>query len=223
MDLEALDQGLKGLIVITPELEKIVTAIQQNAVPTAWSFAYFSMKPLSNWFEDLKNRYDFFDIWAQKSAPYTFWLGAFTYPTGFTTSLLQRFSRKSSGAPIDQLQFEFVPIPRPPAEIIEHPKDGAYIRELHLEGAKWDYDTSALADAKPMELTCPMPVLHFKPVTKQRKAPANMYSCPCYYYPQRKGTVTKDSYQLNVDLKSGEHTTDFWVKRGTAILLSLPN
>lgn len=101
VDLAMLDLGLKGLVVITPDLEQIVSAITVNVLPTAWSFAYFSMKPLSNWFEDLIHRYEFFDVWGQKSAPFCFWLGAFTYPTGFTTSLLQRFSRKSSGAPID--------------------------------------------------------------------------------------------------------------------------
>lgn len=165
-DLAMLDLGLKGLVVITPDLEQIVSAITNNTLPTAWAFAYFSMKPLSNWFEDLCNRYEFFDVWGQKSAPFCFWLGAFTYPTGFTTSLLQRFSRKSSGAPIDQLQFEFIPIPRPAHEVIEHPKDGAYIRDLYLEGAKWDYDLNALTDANPMELTSAMPVMHFKPCTK---------------------------------------------------------
>lgn len=50
-----------------------------------------------------------------------------------------------------------------------------------------------------------------------------MYACPAYYYPQRKGTVTKDSYQLTLDLKSGDQQPNFWVKRGTAILLSLAN
>lgn len=56
-DLQLLELGLKGMVVITPELEVIVTAIQQNVTPDAWNKTYFSQKPLSNWFEDLRNRY----------------------------------------------------------------------------------------------------------------------------------------------------------------------
>lgn len=52
-DLEQLELGLKGMVVITPELEQIVNAILQNNTPDAWNVAYFSSKPLSNWFEDL--------------------------------------------------------------------------------------------------------------------------------------------------------------------------
>lgn len=48
------------MVVITPELEEIVTAVLANQTPKAWNFAYFSSKPLSNWFEDLKLRYEFF-------------------------------------------------------------------------------------------------------------------------------------------------------------------
>merc|ERR1712166_1734914 len=95
---EQLEKGIKGLVVISPELEEVLTALGENKVPTAWSFAYFSLKPLANWAEDLAGRYEFFAVWSQKGIPFHFWAGAFTYPTGFTTSLLQRFSRKASGA-----------------------------------------------------------------------------------------------------------------------------
>lgn len=112
--LEQLQKGLKGLVVISPDLESILISVDQNKVPVAWSFAYFSLKPLSNWFEDLVKRYEFFRDWATKGTQYHFWIGAFTYPTGFTTSLLQRFSRKASGAPIDKLEFDFLPVPKEP-------------------------------------------------------------------------------------------------------------
>lgn len=193
-DLSLLEQGLKGMVVITPDLEEIVSAIQQNNTPKAWNFAYFSNKPLSNWFEDLKNRYEFFANWADKSAPLLYWIGAFTYPTGFTTCLLQKFSRKASGAPIDQLTFEFIPQTKPASDFTDPPKDGAYVSRMYLENAKWDYETMCLSEPAAMELTQPMPIVHFKPVTKSKKMPSGLYSCPCYYYPVRQGTVTKDSF-----------------------------
>lgn len=127
IQLDQLEKGIKGLVVISPALEAILNALQVNKIPVAWSFAYFSLKPLANWFTDLNTRYEFFNTWAQKGIPFTFNIGYFTYPTGFTTSLLQRFSRKASGAPIDKLEFDFVPVPKEPHEINEYPKDGAFI------------------------------------------------------------------------------------------------
>jgi len=152
------------LVVISPDLELILNSLTDNKVPVAWSFCYFSLKPLANWFDDLRQRYEFFLLWSQKGIPFSFWIGAFTYPTGFTTSLLQRFSRKASGAPIDKLEFDFVPVPKEPSEINEHPKDGAFISHLFLEGAKWDSEKLCLCEPKVMELYCNMPVLHFKPI-----------------------------------------------------------
>lgn len=98
------------------------------------------MKPLAVWIRDLNERYKFFADWASKSAPFVFWISAFTYPTGFTTSLLQRFSRKPNGAPIDKLEFDFIPIPKALKDVNEHAKDGAFITGLYLEGAKWNFD-----------------------------------------------------------------------------------
>jgi dynein heavy chain len=208
-------------VVISPHLEAILNSLQTNKIPVAWSFAYFSLKPLANWFEDLRRRYEFFLIWSTKGIPFSFWIGAFTYPTGFTTSLLQRFSRKASGAPIDKLEFDFVPVPKEPHEINEHPKDGAFISGLYLEGAKWNPEKLCLMEPDVMELYCPMPVLHFKPIQKRAKPPQNVCECPCYYYPIRSGTVSKDSFMLKVDLKAGEYSAEFWVKRGAALLMAL--
>jgi len=106
-------------------------------------------------------------------------------------------------------------------ELNEHPKDGAYISGLHLEGAKWSGEKLCLIEPEVMELTCPMPILHFKPIQKRTKAIPNNYECPCYYYPKREGTVDKDSWMLKIDLKCGDYPPEFWVKRGTAILMSL--
>lgn len=86
--IEQLDKGIKGLVVISPELESIMQQLFENKVPKQWGFAYFSLKPLAVWVRDLNDRYNFFATWAAKHAPFVFWISAFTYPTGFTTSLL---------------------------------------------------------------------------------------------------------------------------------------
>jgi dynein heavy chain len=87
----------------------MMISLSENVVPVAWSFAYFSLKPLGSWNTDLKQRYEFFELWAQKGAPFVFFISYFTYPTGFTTSLLQKFSRKAGSPSIDRLEFDFIP------------------------------------------------------------------------------------------------------------------
>jgi len=86
-ELEQLELGIKGFVVITPELEEVMRSLTEGRVPASWGFAYFSQKGLGNWFADLGDRYGFLSTWAATKMPYVFWMSAFTYPTGFTTSL----------------------------------------------------------------------------------------------------------------------------------------
>lgn len=53
--------------------------------------------------------------------------------------------------------------------------------------------------------------------------PPGMYSCPCYYYPNRAGSSDRASFVIGIDLRSGTMTSDHWIKRGTALLMSLDN
>lgn len=48
-----------------------------------------------------------------------------------------------------------------------------------------------------------------------------IYVCPCYYFPVRSGAADRPSFVVSVDLKSGAVTPDHWIKRGTALLMSL--
>jgi len=74
-----------------------------------------------------------------------------------------------------------------------------------------------------MELYVKMPVIHFKPIQKRSRALQNNYEAPLYYYPIRAGTVDRDSFIMKIDLKSGDNPASFWIKRGTALLLSTAN
>jgi len=48
-----------------------------------------------------------------------------------------------------------------------------------------------------------------------------VYQAPLYMYPVRTGTRERPSYMISVDLKSGNVDPEHWIKRGTALLLSL--
>ena len=94
------------------------------------------------------------------------------------------------------------------------------MRSLIIEGARWDYESMSLADADPMQLYSLMPIIMFKPIQKKKAAAANIYQCPLYTYPDRVGSPTRASFQIYVELLSGAYDPGFWIKRGTAMLLS---
>ncbi|OQR83321.1 dynein heavy chain [Achlya hypogyna] len=219
--LVALEKGLQGLVVITPELEAVSHALLLGAVPKAWGTCYPSLKPLGAWTAELEMRVEQMRRWAHVAQPVVFWLAGFTYPTGFLTALLQTAARKN-GVSIDSLNWEFVIVNQHEDSIVVGPKDGAYVKGLFLEGARWDFEHDCLTEPNPMELYCTMPMIHFRPVESKKKAAKGTYSCPLYMYPIRTGTRERPSFMIAVDLKCGaQRSPDVWTKRGTALLLSL--
>ncbi len=44
------------------------------------------------------------------------------------------------------------------------------MRGLYLQGAGWDRKNACLIEAEPMQLVCPMPTIHFKPVESKRRS-----------------------------------------------------
>ena len=117
--------------MISPDFELIMIKLSLNEVPKQWLFAYQSLKSLSSWVKDLNDRYTFFVDWAFKQLPTVFWISAFTYPTGFTTGLLQKTSRRT-GESIDNLHIDYLFTNNMDGNISEHAKEGAYVKGLFL-------------------------------------------------------------------------------------------
>jgi len=220
VSLNELLNGIKGIVVMSPELEEMYNYILDGRVPKLWSSFYQSLQPLAGWTRDLILRIEFFDEWSKGTIPKIFWLGAFIFPVGFLTALLQKTSRKNN-IPIDVLGWEFI-VQQVDDEnhITQEPKEGAYIKNIFLEGASWDKKNNCLTEPIPMELLTPMPPIHFKPIESKKKQAKGNYTCPLYYYSIRTGTRERPSFVIAMELKSGSHDSDFWVKRGTAALLS---
>ena len=66
LSLPELLKALKGLVVMSGELEEISNCIAVNQVPESWSaVAYPSMKPLANWVNDLFERLRFIHGWIE--------------------------------------------------------------------------------------------------------------------------------------------------------------
>uniref|UniRef100_A0A3Q4GEM7 Uncharacterized protein n=1 Tax=Neolamprologus brichardi TaxID=32507 RepID=A0A3Q4GEM7_NEOBR len=216
--LVELEKGIKGLVVMSPSLEEIFNCIHDARVPSLWEKAYPSLKPLAAWTRDLCQRVDQFARWAQTTQPPNlFWLSGFTFPNGFLTAVLQSSARQRNVS-IHTTTFMFSLMQEVTSE-----RDGVFVRGLYLEGAGWDKSNSCLVEAKPMQMVCPIPTIHFKPVENRKKMAKSTYLCPCYYYPVRAGGAGRASFVVGVELKSGAVTPEHWIKRGTALLMSLDN
>ncbi|CAI8007748.1 Dynein heavy chain 2, axonemal [Geodia barretti] len=221
--LVELEKGIKGLVVMSSELEEVFSCIHNAQVPPLWGKAYPSQKALGSWTRDLLQRVEQFSTWATTThPPVLFWLSGFTFPTGFLTAVLQTAARKNNVS-VDSLSWEFQVSHLDDSNLTEPPKDGVWIKGLFLEGAGWDKRAGCLVEASPMQLVCPMPTIHFKPAETKRRSAKGIYSCPCYYFPNRSGGSGRPSFVVTVDLKSGQSSSEHWVKRGTALLMSLDN
>ncbi|XP_058531818.1 dynein axonemal heavy chain 2 isoform X3 [Ochotona princeps] len=219
--LTDLEKGIQGLIVMSTSLEEIFNCIFDAHVPPLWGKAYPSQKPLASWTRDLALRVEQFETWASRARPpVIFWLSGFTFPTGFLTAVLQASARQNNVS-VDSLSWEFIVSTVDDSNLVYPPKDGAWVRGLYLEGAGWDRKNSCLVEAEPMQLVCLMPTIHFRPAESRKKSAKGMYSCPCYYYPNRAGSADRASFVIGIDLRSGAMSSDHWIKRGTALLMSL--
>ncbi|KAF5292010.1 hypothetical protein FQA39_LY14127 [Lamprigera yunnana] len=221
VSLNELQNGIKGLVVMSAELEDTFVCIDEGRVPSPWLKVYPSLKLLGSWTRDLVARIEHFQQWAETlKPPLFFWLSGYTFPTGFLTACLQTASR-ANAIPIDALGWEFTVLTVEEYVITEEPPAGVYIKGLYLEGAGWDRKYASLIEPQSMQLVCSMPLILFKPVEQLKKKTRGLYPCPSYYYPIRTGMQGYPAFVVAIDLKSGGQTSDYWIKRGTALLLSL--
>ncbi|KAM4540607.1 dynein axonemal heavy chain 2-like [Fundulus diaphanus] len=219
--LVELGKGIKGFVVMSPRMEETFNCMYDARVPPLWEKAYPSLKPLAAWTRDLCQRVDQFARWAEKGQPpVLFWLPGFTFPNGFLTAVLQSTARQHNIS-VDTLSWEFIVSTVDDSNLLTPPEDGVYVKGLYLEGAGWDRKNSCLVEAEPMQMVCPIPTIYFKPVENRKKMSKSMYLCPCYYFPMRAGRAGRPSFVVAVELKSGAVTPDHWIKRGTALLMSL--
>ncbi|XP_037870398.1 dynein axonemal heavy chain 2 isoform X3 [Bombyx mori] len=215
---QELRRAIEGLVVMSEVLEDMNTCIFEGRVPIFWQKGRPSMKPLGSWCRELCLRGTHLAAWAgaPRAPPTLCWLPALVAPTGFLTAVMQTTAR-GEGWPIDTLCWEFTVMPLEETAFVRPPRDGGvYIRGQYLEGASWFKKEGYLQEPLPMQLVFPMTPIHFKPIRATGRRLKNRYTCPCYYYPLRQG-----AFVVAVDLPSGKESSDFWVKRGTALLCTL--
>jgi len=220
-------KALKGLVVMSFDLESLGKSLFVNEQPALWvAKGPLSLKPLSSWYLDILARCEFFQMWYDLGKPPPlFWISGIFFPQAFFTGALQNFARQYNDE-IDLLSFKHISldhIKKPVDELTTSPKDGVYVYGIFLEGARYSTATHQCEDSRPKELFTDLPALHFLPV-KNRQPDKLDYRCPCYKVVSRKGVLLTTGHSTNfvlyIELKTDKAVSK-WIKAGMAAMLAL--
>jgi len=176
------------------------------------------------------------------TSPCNYWVSGFFFTQAFITGTLQNYARKYK-TPIDRCEFDFAVL-KPEEEErakVQKADDGAYIRGLFMEGARWDVENHCIAESHPRELFVQMPFMHLLPKMKvdvpivegipeqytgSINGTAHVYMCPVYKTSFRQGTLSTTGHSTNFVMfiripMADEHKQKHWIKRGCAMLTQL--
>jgi len=134
-DLKLFMDANRGRIVMNEELEKMGNKMNNNEVPLNWTEEYgcgfLSIKPLSNWMNDLNLRVEFLRKWERNGTPYCFWMSGFFFPQAFLTGTKQNYARKYKiSIDLVTYEFQFINDKFEDDEVRDKAPDGCYISGL---------------------------------------------------------------------------------------------
>jgi len=215
-------KALKGLVVMSADLDSLGNAMIVGKLPELWSKkSYPSLKPLASYVSELIARINMLRDWIDSGAPPTFWISGFFFTHAFLTGITQNYARKYKIS-IDTVTFEYETLPR--GQYDTKPEDGAYVTGMYLEGCRWNFDTMLLDESEPKVLFTEAPMFWLKPCEFAKKGTFPHYSCPLYRTAERRGVLAttghSSNFVINLEFPSNKPQSH-WIKRGVAALLSL--
>jgi len=221
--LEDLDAGLAGSLNITEDMELLATSLFINQVPALWvKYAYFSLKDLTLWFDDLLLRIaQLVEYSEEMIAPKSLWISGLFNPMSFLTAIMQVTARQKGLALDDMVLRTDVLNIKDPLNIPENAEDGAFIHGFFLEGAGWDLgsgtEQGCLTDMVLKDLHPELPVMHVTSIERKDVVKGGMYNCPVYITTMRGPTYT---FTALLRMESDEFDEKIWILAGVALLMA---
>nr|XP_024216642.1 dynein heavy chain 7, axonemal-like [Halyomorpha halys] len=220
--LKDLLNAIKGLTVLTPDLEDILASLASSLVPKVWrKYSYSSLKPLGSYINDLIERVRLLQKWFSLGHLKDFWISGFYFPHSFMSAIKQDFARKNKISVLE-LGFDYEVLTIKRAE--NYPDVGAFVYGIYLIGARWDEMKQCLEEELPMVMYEELPLLWVKPCFKNKLKVENKYTCPLYRTTERKGKITSAGLSTNYILPILLDThldPSHWVTRGVALVCQL--
>ncbi|GMH33280.1 hypothetical protein BSKO_01114 [Bryopsis sp. KO-2023] len=221
--LRDLQKAVKGLALMSSELDLVGKALFDGKIPALWLKKSFpSLKPLASYMKEVHDRIDFFQGWIDNGPPVVFWISGFFFTQAFLTGVKQNFARKFK-IPIDHIDFDFEVKDRE-GDCDAAPEDGALCNGLFVEGCRWDYKNHVLGESEPKVLFTAMPAIWMVPTELSKFRDFQNYNCPLYKTPDRRGVLSTTGHSTNfvMDVRLPSHEdASHWTKRGVAMLTSL--
>ena len=218
--LQDLLLALAGEVGFSAPLEALASALFNGQLPAMWVKMHpETQKMLGAWMLWLQRRYAQYRDWVATGEPTVMWLAGLHIPETYLAALVQTACRQK-GWPLDRSTL-YTKVTRVcnAADITERPKFGCYVSGLHLEGAAWDVESSALRRQDPKVLVTELPVMEIIPVEASKLKLANTFKAPVYVTQARRNAMGQ-GLVFEADLASHEHPSH-WVLQGVALCLNV--